>query len=127
MKEVTAETVRLFNEFSERAEKNIIHSATVRDNNLDVSVFYYGMRHDEERMRFDAKFSINGKESIISGFTEAFDWERKLNEIEAKHQYRDVFIAVYERLSEIIAAHLMSSNKDFQDYTSVNRTNSVIS
>lgn len=126
MKEVTEETVKLFNEFTDAAEKNIIHRATVRSNNLDVSVFHYGLRHDEERMRFDAKFSINGIESIVSGFTDSFEWERKLSEIEMTHQYRDVFAVVFERLSEIITAHLMSSHGHFQDLESVNSINKVI-
>ena len=100
----TDESIRLLNEFEEKARENIIKKIKVNDNSLNiVSVAYYEDQITRE-LRVHIKFSINGKEYLIKTIID----ENKIFDVGSNLQK-----IIFETIAQDIMEKLISENETF--------------
>ena len=108
-------SVKLLNEFEEKARENIIAKVEIRENNINAAVIYYMDNFAGNRIEFHIRFKFNGKEYVMRDSVDRFDWNKEVAMKYSGFGSKAVFIAFHERLSKIIAAELMEECSDFTD------------
>jgi len=108
-------SVKLLNEFEEKAKNNIIAKIEIRENNVDAAAIYF---HDDfcgDRVQFHIRFKMNGKEYVMRDSVDSFEWNREISQTYNGFGNVDVFKAFHNKVGEIIAFELMKECKDFCD------------
>ena len=109
----TDKSIGLLNEFTEKATSNLIYSRKVEQNNLKVIALYFRDDIISDRVHFKIKFKLNEREVVIEDFVDNFEWKQELAENYCGFGNRHIFITVYKKLSEMIAAELMNQSPEF--------------
>ncbi|MEX0315110.1 MAG: hypothetical protein AB3N18_13110, partial [Allomuricauda sp.] len=100
------------NEFQEKAEANIIHSARIETNYLKSLVLLINDGFVEHRVRFYVKFTINDSQFVIKDEVDGFEWRDELKTAYGGYGHEAILKVVHDRLSKFIALELMKSNEE---------------
>lgn len=109
----TDESVRLLNEFEEKAKKNIIATIQIDENLLKAVVIYYRDEVVSNRMSYHIKFSLNGQETIIIGYVDNFEWREELSKTWFGLGNEAIFRILHKKFAEMVAEELMKQSPDF--------------
>lgn len=109
----TDESVRLLNEFQEKARENIIKTVTIDSNIAKCVCIYYNDYTVDYRFNFQLKFILNGKEHIISGSIDRNDMNKITRNCLPNEFHQHVFEFFYKKFAECIAAELIMQDTEF--------------
>ncbi len=109
----TDDSIKLLNEFTEKAQKNIIHSVRVDANHLRAIAIYYSDNIIEDRIHFHIKFSLNEKEFIIKDYIDNSEWREEYGKLYYGFGLKSIYMLVKKKFSEMIAEELMNQSPDF--------------
>lgn len=70
----TDESVRLLNELTDKARKNILAVIHVKENFIEAVVIYHYHEFITGRVVYGMKFKINGYEHSVQGYFDKFQW-----------------------------------------------------
>ncbi len=93
----TDESVKLLNEFQEKAKQNLVDQIKVEDNTLNGVVLFFRQDIVHDKVEWFGKFSLNGKEHKVQGelpfgFDEKISFHLQGNMLNIP-DLREVFIA----------------------------------
>jgi len=109
----TDQSIGLLNEFTDKAQNNIIHTVRVDTNCLQAVGLYYTSNVVQDEVIFHGKFILNSKETVVKEVISASEWKNTLRTAYNEFGSETVYMAVYKKLSEMIALELMKSSPDF--------------
>lgn len=112
----TDESVKLLNEFQEKAKENIIKSIVIDSNIAKCVCIYYQDVLFDNKILFHIRFVLNGKEHIVSDSIDYFEIQGM--KINAKNDlphniHEHVFKFFHRKFAEWIAAELMMQEQEF--------------
>lgn len=108
----TDESVKLLNELQEAAMKNLICSIQIDDdNNVKGVIQYYRLADPsfKNRVQFQIKFCLNGKDHLIRGIIDDLDDEKEFSTC-GNFRSKTAFMIFYKTFSEEIAKDLMQNS-----------------
>lgn len=105
----TDESVRLLNEFQEKALKNLIKKVEIKDNIIDGVLFVFRYDLDPNMRRLIFRFKLNGQEYEIEDNYEIGREARNIGNL----QTQEVVKRMVSKLSTIISVYLFKSQLDF--------------
>jgi len=110
---VTDESVKLLNEFQEKAIENVLHSFKLKDNIIEADGFFIQSNFMDYNIGVHCKFKINSKEYYVKDSINCFEFRQNLKGYFESFEYRESVIRlVYKKVSEIIAEELIMNNKE---------------
>ena len=112
-KAATDKSIDLLNEFTQKAIDNLVYSRKVEQNNLKAICLYLQDEVFSDRVHFLIKFKVNEQEVFIKDSVDNFTWREELAEAYCGFGNAHIFRAVHKKLSEMIAAELMSQSPEF--------------
>ena len=105
----TDESIRLLNEFQEKALKNLIRKVEIKDNIIDGVLFVFRYNLDPNMRRLIFRFKLNGQEYEIEDNYEIGREARNIGNL----QTQEVVKRMVSKLSTIISVYLFKSQLDF--------------
>ena len=109
----TDDSVRLLNEFEEKAKKNIICKLQIETNTIKAMGIYFRDEMIDRRVHFDIKFSLNGKEVLIQDYVDSFEWREEMMEMYMGFGNQVIYKLVLKKMAEMIAEELLNQSPDF--------------
>jgi hypothetical protein len=109
----TDESVKILNDFEEKARKNIIHKVKVETNTIIAMGIYFRDEMVDNRVHFDIKFSLNGKEVLIQDYVDEFEWREEMLEMYMGFGSQVIYKLVMKKMAEMIAQELLNQSPDF--------------
>ncbi len=93
----TDESVKLLNEFQEKAKQNLVDQIKIEDNTLNGVVLFFKQDIVHDKVQWFGKFSLNGKEHKLQGelpfgFNEKISFHLQWNLLNIP-DLREVFVA----------------------------------
>lgn len=113
----TDESVRLLNEFQEKAKTNIIENIIINENIMKGAVLVYCESFSSPGIIIHGKFDLNGKTYIFKDEINMFQLSMDLNKFQSYVKSREYIQKVAELLiskfSDTIAKELLMQSPDF--------------
>lgn len=108
----TDESVRLLNEMQEKAQGNIIATIKIDENHLKAIVIYFRDNYIEDRMVYNIRFELNGKEFRVEGYIDKFEWRQETQKAYYGLGSEQVFGILHKKFSETITEYLMMQSPE---------------
>lgn len=99
----TDESIRLLNEFQEKAKQNIIATFPTQDNTINAMAIFYHNEMIYRRVDYQLKFSLNGREIICEGYLDRNNFSEEIYKTFHHYLQEAVKEILIKRFSEIIA------------------------
>jgi PAB1-binding protein PBP1 len=118
----TDESVKLLNEFKEKATENILSSFKLKDNIMEVNGFF--IRRDAVSWTIDiyCRFKLNGKEFNLKESFDAQEFRKDIDYNYNVESYKNAVLRlVYTKVSEIIALELIRSSDANMIFDSIDK------
>ena len=112
----TDESVRLLNEFQEKARLNIVNSIKATDNNLNITGIWFINSPASRDIDFYGRFTLNEKDYSVKSSVEKMKWKKTIIDSYSKLGHIDIFNNVHKILADAIAWELMKGSPDFIEY-----------
>ncbi len=109
----TDESVKLLNEFQDKAIDNILKQFRINDNIIEAEGFFigYSVIH---KIILHCRFKVNGKEFHLKEEIDCWEFRNDLSKYfndESDYQNK-VLLLIYKHLSELIAKEIMMTSKE---------------
>lgn len=108
----TDESVRLLNEMQEKAQRNIISTIRIEENCLKAIVVYFQDDIEKDRVKYQIRFNLNGKDHIIDGHINIFELGTELLMSGLDQRSGIIVKALYKKYSELIMIELLEQSSD---------------
>ncbi len=109
----TDDSVKLLNEFKEKAIENIFYSFLIKDNIIEADAFMIWENPIDYTMTFHCKFKINGEEFYIRESVDMFKFKSDLMKYFKSGDFKEeVLQKIYTTISEHITRELIISSKE---------------
>lgn len=112
----TDESIRLLNEFQEKAKENIIKSIVIDSNIAKCVCIYYQDVLFDNKILFHIRFILNGKEHVVSDSIDCFEIQgmKRNAKDDLPHRINEhVFKFFHKKFAEWIAAELIMQDHEF--------------
>ena len=118
----TDESVKLLNEFQEKAVENILHAFKLKDNIIEADGFFIQASPVDYNIEFHCKFKLNSNEYYVKEKINCFDFRQDIRKYFDNMEYRSAAInLIYKKVSEVIAKELILKNSEtVEAFLSVN-------
>ncbi len=113
IKAPTDESVRLINEFEDKARKNIIAKIHIDENYLKAIAIFYQEELPLNRVTYHIKFTLNGREYNLQDHIDNFEWRQELSKTYIGLGNEAIFKILHKKFAEIIAKELMMQCPEF--------------
>jgi hypothetical protein len=110
---VTDASVKLLNEFQEKAIENILHAFKLKDNIIEADGFFIQASHVDYNIEFHCKFKLNSNEYYVKEKIDCFDFRQDIRKYFSDMEYKSAAInLIYKKVSEVIAKELILKNSE---------------
>jgi len=110
---VTDDSVKLLNEFQEKAIENILHAFKLKDNIIEADGFFIQATPFDYNIEFHCKFKLNSNEYYVKEKIDCFEFRQDIRKYFDDMDYRSAAInLIYKKVSEVIAKELILNSSE---------------